>query len=113
MPASSPASRPAFSGECTQPPASARSGRAWLAPSARAPTPPVDHCTTRYLLTVPVLPVGPAWICPTNLINKSGFSRHHEPMPVPPLAIRQLVASAALQTVARCRAYIESARVEL
>ena len=48
MPASSPASRPTFSGVCTQTPTNSRSGRSAIARMAFAPTPPVDHTTTRW-----------------------------------------------------------------
>ena len=51
MPASVPASTPSFSALCTHTPTSSRSGRRAIARIASRPTPPVDHPTTRYVMS--------------------------------------------------------------
>src|SRR5258705_7357303 len=54
MPMMSPTSLPALSAECTQQPASSRSGCSITPLMAATPTPPVAHCTTRSPISSPL-----------------------------------------------------------
>src|SRR5690606_11473279 len=62
-PMTSPTSRPALSGECTQQPTSSSSGCSSTPLMAAMPTPPVAHCTTRKVICQIYTRCGsPEWI---------------------------------------------------